>query len=123
MNRFQHTATTAFNAKRLPPGQPTCALEHRCYPKHGITPDQILRLSRMHDVQDAFVYRHAAADSEDEHAHYKCPEIQLMPVSKRMVPIRRLAALVDTKHGITPDQILRLSRMHDVQDAFVNRHA
>src|ERR1051326_6429464 len=83
MNRLQHAATTTFNAKCFPSGQPTCALEHRCYAEHRITPDRILSLSRMHDVQDTFVYRHAAPHSEDEHAHAEHPKVKLMPVSER----------------------------------------
>src|SRR5690242_17346968 len=95
MNRFQHAATTALNAERFPTRQPTRALEHCCYPEHGITPDRILGRNRMDDVQHAFVYRHAAADSEDEHAYDERPEVKLMPVSERMISIRGLAALED----------------------------
>src|ERR1043166_10022797 len=95
MNRFQHTATAAFNAEGFPAGQPTRAFEHCCYAEHGITPNWILSLNRMDHVQYAFVHRHAAADREHKHAHNERPEVQLVAVSKRMIPVRGLAALLD----------------------------
>src|SRR5690349_17713963 len=97
MNSLQNASPAALDTKRFPTRQPRCAFEHRSYPEHRITPHRLFNLSRMQYVQDPLIRRHAAADSEDEHANHECPEVEFMPVSKRMIRIRWLATLVKSE--------------------------
>src|ERR1043165_1899133 len=97
MDRLQHTAAPTLSAKRLPSCEPRSSFEDGRDPQHCITPHDVPGLRRMCDVGNAFVNRHAAADCEHEHAHQESPEVKLVPMTKRMIRIGRLATLVHTE--------------------------